>query len=182
MSSLSSPSSAYSTLEPPEFKADPEVVSMLVQILTTRHGILHYHGETGELATYQWPTDRHGRKIHPSQFEAYRETHAFRYPSCLCSRDGNYVEASVFERTQGICRGEYIAECATSTCAYMLNVEKFFEKAYVPAVYYPRKWYSCYIFLLLLGNSYFEKIITVFLTIVQNDVAHNATCVISIRR
>ncbi|KAG1893717.1 uncharacterized protein F5891DRAFT_1196060 [Suillus fuscotomentosus] len=88
MSSLSSPSSAYSTLEPLEFKADPEVVSMLVQILTTRHGILHYHGETGELATYQWPTDRHGRKIHPSQFKAYRETH-------YLSELGGYVEESM---------------------------------------------------------------------------------------
>jgi hypothetical protein len=34
--------------------ADPKVVRMLVTILIARHGILHYHGETGELATFQW--------------------------------------------------------------------------------------------------------------------------------
>lgn len=102
------------------------------------------------------PTDGYGHKIHPSQFMTYRETHVFHYPSCLCSKVDSYVEALVFKRTTGICRGEYVAECATSTCGYMrklassksrrewltlnsVNVEKFFKKAYVPAMHYPCK-------------------------------------------
>ena len=135
MSAPSSPSSECSTLE---FEADPKVVKMLVMVLTCRHGILHYHGQTGELATYQWrviffykkrsslrvprsyrPTDRYGHKIHPSQFAAYREVHAFRYPCCLCATGDRYVEASVFQCTTGVCQGQYFVECATSTCGYM---------------------------------------------------------------
>ncbi|KAG1843449.1 hypothetical protein DFJ58DRAFT_731565 [Suillus subalutaceus] len=78
-SETSSPSSTCSSLEP-EFEADPKIVKMLVTILIARHGILHYHGQTGELATFQWPTTQLGHKIHPSHFAAYREAHAFHYP------------------------------------------------------------------------------------------------------
>ncbi|KAG1851798.1 hypothetical protein C8R48DRAFT_676384 [Suillus tomentosus] len=117
MSAPSSPCSTCSTL--PEFKADPNMVNMLVKILTSRHGVLHYHGQTGELATFQWPTTRFGHKIHPSRFAAYREVHNFRYPCCLCAMGGRYVESSIFQRTRGVYQGQYVAECATSTCGYM---------------------------------------------------------------
>jgi hypothetical protein len=136
MSAPSSPLSECSTLST-EFGsvADPEVVKMLVAILTCRHGILHYHAQTAELTTFQWqviffmrkfdthahcrPTDRYGHKIHPSQFEAYRKAHTFRYPCCLCAEGNRYVESSIFRRTAGVCQGEYVAECATSSCGYM---------------------------------------------------------------
>jgi hypothetical protein len=49
-----SPSSTCSELEPPKFVADPKIVRMLVQILISRHSVLHYHGQTQELAMYQW--------------------------------------------------------------------------------------------------------------------------------
>ncbi|KAG2127245.1 hypothetical protein DEU56DRAFT_758682 [Suillus clintonianus] len=126
MSAPSSPHSESSALTEFEFVVDPNVVKMLVKILTCCHGILHYHPQTRELTMFQWPTNRYGQKIHPSRFEAYREAH-------------RYVEASVFQRTAGICQGEYMAECATSTCGYMLNIEKYFGRACVPAVYYPRR-------------------------------------------
>lgn len=139
MSAPSSPCSGYSTLSTEfEFEADPKVVKMLVIILTRRHGILHYHSQTGELATFQWwitcfmkkcslltcipcyrPTNRYGEKIHPCQFQAYHEMHVFRYPCCLCAMDGRYVETSIFPHHAGICEGEYVTECATSTCGYM---------------------------------------------------------------
>ncbi|KAG1873265.1 hypothetical protein C8R48DRAFT_769700 [Suillus tomentosus] len=120
MSAPSSPLSECSTLST-EFEsvADPEVVKMLVAILTCRHGILHYHAQTAELTMFQWPTDRYGHKIHPSQFEAYRKAHTFRYPCCLCAEGNRYVESSIFRRTAGVCQGEYVAECATNSCGYM---------------------------------------------------------------
>ncbi|KAG1844759.1 hypothetical protein C8R48DRAFT_678365 [Suillus tomentosus] len=112
---MSATSSRCYSIEPPEFKADPKMVSMLVNILTARHGILHFHGQTGELTTFQWPSTEYGHKIHPSQFADYRETHAFRYPCCMCASGG-------------------------STCGYMLNIEKFFGRACVPTAYYPRRF------------------------------------------
>jgi hypothetical protein len=135
----SSPCSECSTLAPAEYEADPNVVKLLVRILTARHGILQYHGQTGELSTYPWliqylhasktlhslsnppyrPTNRRGDKIYPSQFATYRETHVFRYPCCLCATGDTYVEASVFQRRHGISQGDYVAECATSNCGYM---------------------------------------------------------------
>ncbi|OJA17982.1 hypothetical protein AZE42_09892 [Rhizopogon vesiculosus] len=140
MSAPSSPHSACSTLDAPESVVpDRKVVKILVKILTARHGVLHYHGQTGELATYQWPTDRHGQKIHPSQFAAYREAHAFLYPCCLCATADRYVETSVLQRAEGINQGQYVAECATSTCGYLLTVEKFFGRASVPAAYYRKR-------------------------------------------
>ncbi|KAG2737601.1 hypothetical protein P692DRAFT_20883398 [Suillus brevipes Sb2] len=140
---MSAPSSPYSEcsslLTEYECAADPIIVKMLVAIIICRHGILHYHAPTAELTTFQWPTDRYGHKIHPSQFEDYRRNHTFRYPCCLCATGDRYVEASIFRRTAGICEGEYVAECATGSCGYMVNIEKYFGRACVPAVYYPRR-------------------------------------------
>ncbi|KAG2737999.1 hypothetical protein P692DRAFT_20882954 [Suillus brevipes Sb2] len=139
MSAPSSPSSECSALAPPEYTPDPNVVNLLVRIVTARHGILHYHPQTRELSTYPWPINGRGDKIHPSQFATYRETHIFRYPCCLCAMGDTYVEASVFQLTHGVSQGDYIAECATGYCGYMLNIEKFFERSYVLTMYYPRK-------------------------------------------
>lgn len=57
MSAPLSPTSTCSELEPPEFEPDPTVVKLLVRILLSRHGVLHYHGQTGELMTFQWYVD-----------------------------------------------------------------------------------------------------------------------------
>jgi len=58
---MSAPSSTYSEDSKLstefEFVADLKVVRMLVTILIARHSILHYHGEMGELATFQWSMD-----------------------------------------------------------------------------------------------------------------------------
>ncbi|KAG1824025.1 hypothetical protein EV424DRAFT_1346261 [Suillus variegatus] len=54
MSAPSSPGSSCSILMSEDFKPDPNVVKMLVTILIARHGVLHFHGQTGELATFQW--------------------------------------------------------------------------------------------------------------------------------
>lgn len=138
MSVLSSPSSECLTLDSREFKVNPKVLEMLVRVLTCCHGILHYHMQTRELATFQWsmnlyhgkgffthmytiyrPIDRYGRKIHPSLFEAYREAHIFRYPCCFCAMGGRYVEVSIFRHPERVCQGEYVSECAISSCCYM---------------------------------------------------------------
>ncbi|KAG1787081.1 uncharacterized protein HD556DRAFT_1313027 [Suillus plorans] len=66
-------------------------------------------------------------------------TSTARQENWLHYNGGRYVEVAVFQRTQGICQGEYIAECATSTCGYLLNIERFFGRVCVPAVYYPRR-------------------------------------------
>ncbi|KAG2748118.1 hypothetical protein P692DRAFT_201806123 [Suillus brevipes Sb2] len=48
--------------QPPEFEPDPNMIDMLVRVLIAHHGILHYHGQTRELATFQWPTTKYGLK------------------------------------------------------------------------------------------------------------------------
>ncbi|KAG2339572.1 hypothetical protein BDR05DRAFT_951066 [Suillus weaverae] len=57
-----------------------------------------------------------------------------------------YVEATIFQCLRGVYRGEYVAECATGSCSYMVNVEKYYGRTYVPAVYYPRRWFSIVIY------------------------------------
>lgn len=135
MSISASPASCCSSLESREFVVDQKILKMLVDIIIARHGILHYHPQTRELATFQWwvlcvekrmnsllngrPTDVHGQRIHPSSFEAYREAHIFRYPCCLCASRDTYVEVSILQRSRGPCRGQYVAECMTNTCGYL---------------------------------------------------------------
>ncbi|KAG1806052.1 hypothetical protein EV424DRAFT_1350874 [Suillus variegatus] len=156
MSAPSSPYSESSVLSMEfEFVANPKVLKMLVTILIARHGILHYHSQTEELATFQWPTDEYGgyicdrlkrnspvpsaKRALPScasaaPSDAFLRTHKARFPAL----EAPYVThpSIVQSNLTGICRGEYVAECATSTCGYMLNVEKFFGRTYVPSVYY----------------------------------------------
>ncbi|KAG2109544.1 hypothetical protein DEU56DRAFT_762410 [Suillus clintonianus] len=108
MSVPSSPCSECSTLAPPEFEVDQHVVNLLVRIVTARHGILHYHSQTGELSTYLWPTDRRGHKIHPSRFSAYREAHGTDMLRQQLSCDpGEYPKGSTLLNAQptlaGIC-------------------------------------------------------------------------------
>lgn len=133
-----SPCFECSMLDSGEFEVDPKVLEMLVRIITCHHGILHYHTQTRELVTFQWsinlfpgkrffthrftlyrPTDQYGRKIHPSLFKAYHEAHMFHYPCCLCATGSMYMEVSIFWRSDGVCQGEYVSECATGSCGYM---------------------------------------------------------------
>jgi hypothetical protein len=96
-------------------------VSMVNKLLSCK-GVLRSHVHP----SYR-PTDRHGQKIHPSRFAAYRETHEFLYPCCLCAAGDRYVEAAIFQQTEGTGQGQYVAECATSKCGYMRKLASLQE-------------------------------------------------------
>jgi hypothetical protein len=82
------------------------------KLLSTKTPLKHLHLNCR-------PTTRHGHKVHPSRWEAYRQEHDFRYPCCMCATGNRYVEAAVYQYTRGISRGEYVAECATGMCGYL---------------------------------------------------------------
>ncbi|TEB25634.1 hypothetical protein FA13DRAFT_1796327 [Coprinellus micaceus] len=60
---------------------------------------LHYDTSTKSLAQYPWPCDEEtGEKTSPSMLEAFRRTHEFKGPCCLCpllDESNNYAEAFI---------------------------------------------------------------------------------------
>ncbi|KAJ3533282.1 hypothetical protein NMY22_g7399 [Coprinellus aureogranulatus] len=103
---------------------------------------LHYQPKTQSLAEYPWPLDpTTKRRIPPSELEAFRRTHIFTGPCCLCSylEGGGYTEARiaiVSTAKAGIggethlgasgIGGEYVAVCARQRCGYFLCLERFY--------------------------------------------------------
>lgn len=70
-----------------------------------------------------------GGRLTPDQLLAYRQTHAFQAPCCLCaSLDPNhrYTETTIVVKKNGEFVGEYVAECALNACGY-LGMSEFFH-------------------------------------------------------
>ena len=61
----------------------------------------------------------------PDAFHAYRESHDFLGPCCLCplfvplSEEPRFTEAAIYMPIFGRCAGEYVAGCAKSRCGYV---------------------------------------------------------------
>ena len=61
-----------------------------------------------------------GEQIKPCDLAAYRNTHDFQGPCCLCAaHDGSYKESAFFKAAAGEYMGEYVAGCASSQCGYL---------------------------------------------------------------
>ncbi|KAJ3505843.1 hypothetical protein NMY22_g17436 [Coprinellus aureogranulatus] len=104
---------------------------------------LHYNHKTQSLSEYPWPCDPTSkRRIPPSELEAFRRTHMFVGPCCLCSYldGGQYTEARIGIVSAanaaagggsplvgpGAASGEYVATCARQRCGYYLCLERFY--------------------------------------------------------
>ncbi|OAX32109.1 hypothetical protein K503DRAFT_787415 [Rhizopogon vinicolor AM-OR11-026] len=85
--------------------------------------------ETGEtLSIWYWPVNDDGERVVPSDLVAYRKSHQFRGPYCLCAitedRDfNNHREAAMVMLTRGLNAGEHVACCALSRCGYFASDE-----------------------------------------------------------
>ncbi|KAG0693481.1 hypothetical protein DFH29DRAFT_881418 [Suillus ampliporus] len=81
--------------------------------------------KTGEtLCTWHWPVKKDGERVVPSDLVAYRNSHQFRAPHCLCAfmddHDPiNHHEAAIVISTRGPNLGQYVACCALSKCGYV---------------------------------------------------------------
>ena len=68
------------------------------------------------------PVNEDGERVTPSNLLAYRLSHDFLGPCCLCASlsfdVSAYTEASIFLATSGMSRGKYVAACATGQCRY----------------------------------------------------------------
>ncbi|KAG2739939.1 hypothetical protein P692DRAFT_201811228 [Suillus brevipes Sb2] len=58
----------------------------------------------------------------------------------IASRMRFSTRAVCAQRMGGSCKGEYVAECATGNCGYLLNLERFIGRAHVPSAYYPARY------------------------------------------
>ncbi|TEB18702.1 hypothetical protein FA13DRAFT_1803135 [Coprinellus micaceus] len=99
---------------------------------------LHYDSKVGSMATFPWPLNPETEtRVPPSKLEAYRRTHHFRGPCCLCAFASNrsYTEAKIGivetfngdkDRNCSVLHGEYVATCATQACGYFLCLERFY--------------------------------------------------------
>lgn len=68
--------------------------------------------------------DSEHKRVPPSDLQAYRITHTFRLPSCICAYDApgiDYIESALFRVIGGDFAGEYVAACATNSCNYLSN-------------------------------------------------------------
>ncbi|KAG1841727.1 hypothetical protein C8R48DRAFT_781283 [Suillus tomentosus] len=141
MSAPSSPYSECSTLEPPEFKVDPKVLKMLVAILTCRHGFVGMEScssLTGTPATGR-PTNT-GRKytLHDLRLivrHMYSAIHvAFALQMTLM------LKSPYFGVTEGFLEVSTLPNARPALAGIcVMNVEKFFGRVCIPAVYYPRR-------------------------------------------
>jgi hypothetical protein len=63
-----------------------------------------------------------GERVTPSDLTAYRISHDFTGPCCLCAHDTampQYVESAIYMAFDGPFFGEYVASCATNKCSYL---------------------------------------------------------------
>lgn len=70
------------------------------------------------------PVNNDGERVVPSDLVAYRKSHQFRGPYCLCatvedSDFNNHQEAAMVMLTRGPNAGEHVACCALSRCGYL---------------------------------------------------------------
>jgi hypothetical protein len=68
------------------------------------------------------PVTEAGERVTPSDLTAYRISHDFIGPCCLCAHDADmpqYVESSIYMAFDGPFFGEYVASCATNRCSYL---------------------------------------------------------------
>ncbi|KAG2055806.1 hypothetical protein BDR06DRAFT_1006645 [Suillus hirtellus] len=101
--------------------------------------------ETGEtLCVWYWPVNEDGEHIIPSDLVAYRNSHQFRAPHCLCAfMDNhdpvNHCEAAIVISMWGPNAGQYLACCALSKCGYVVCVERMHTSLSLPIKRYLRR-------------------------------------------
>ncbi|TDL14629.1 hypothetical protein BD410DRAFT_845858 [Rickenella mellea] len=83
-----------------------------------------------------------------SDFAAYRRTHVFKFPCCLCpflserlgqvERSKLYTESAVYLTKEGPYKHKYVAQCAKGRCGYLVPLETIFPLTSVQLKKYPR--------------------------------------------
>ncbi|KAG2056122.1 hypothetical protein BDR06DRAFT_970255 [Suillus hirtellus] len=87
--------------------------------------VLELDSETGEtLDVWYWPVNDNRAHVVPSDLAAYRKSHQFQGPHCLCAfiddhNPNDPREAAIVMSKRGLHTGEYIARCALSKCGYV---------------------------------------------------------------
>lgn len=113
---------------------------------------LHYDSKSAAMVVFQWCVERMlflglflllrgsvhvsrpfdpetQTRVPPNGLEAYRRTHYFKAPCCLCAfvENRNYSEARIGivesfngneDRNRSVLHGEYVATCAAQACGY----------------------------------------------------------------
>ncbi|TEB15350.1 hypothetical protein FA13DRAFT_1805057 [Coprinellus micaceus] len=109
------------------------ITSILQAALLSPFTLTRGQGHSGH--TYG-PRDRETqRMVAPSMLEAFRRTHIFRPPCCLCpflDDSNNYAEAFIglveaAHHEPNELRGEYVAVCSRQRCEYLLRLEIFYQ-------------------------------------------------------
>ncbi|KAG2156447.1 uncharacterized protein EDB93DRAFT_1247156 [Suillus bovinus] len=96
------------------------------------------------LAVWSWPVNDDGARVVPSDLVAYRKSHRFRGPHCLCAfmddhNPSDHHEAAIVMLKRGPRTGEYVACCASSKCGYVAFIEQTFSSRELPVKRYSRR-------------------------------------------
>ncbi|KAG1865191.1 hypothetical protein C8R48DRAFT_672466 [Suillus tomentosus] len=118
---------------------------LVAQARNSTNVVLELDSETGEtLDVWYWPVNDNGARVVPSDLAAYRKSHQFRGPHCLCAfiddhNPNDPREAAIVMSKRGLRTGEYIARCALSKCGYVVFIEQTFNSCGLPVKRYSRR-------------------------------------------
>ncbi|KAF8067036.1 hypothetical protein FPV67DRAFT_1670496 [Lyophyllum atratum] len=91
--------------------------------------ILQYDAARQDLCQWFWPVYADGERVSPKDMGAYRRTHHFYAPSCLCGAlDGRTIgrkEATFQIGEDGVCR----IACESNRCGYSVDVTPIYKSA-----------------------------------------------------
>ncbi|TDL14631.1 hypothetical protein BD410DRAFT_845860 [Rickenella mellea] len=115
--------------------------------------------EANKLSVVRWPNFGPNEspftrgRVPPTEFSAYRRTHKFKFPCCLCpslsrllgqnDRSRIYTEAAIYRPTEGPYKGKFVAQCAQGRCGYLVPIEEIYTKSGVQPKIYPRRGKFC---------------------------------------
>jgi hypothetical protein len=96
-------------------------------------GLVLHHWQVTSVDKLSWinlhffhrPVKPDGERIPPEGLRQHREAHEYLGPGCLCPLleppGGNlaYKETAIYITTDGMYKGEHVAECAEDRCGYL---------------------------------------------------------------
>ncbi|KAG2744886.1 hypothetical protein P692DRAFT_20850060 [Suillus brevipes Sb2] len=119
--------------------------NLAARVSNSTNVVLELDNETRKtLAVWSWPVDENGARVVPSDLVAYRKSHRFRGPRCLCAflddhKPNDHHEAAIVMLKRGPRTGEYVACCASSKCGYVAFIEQTFNSCELPVKRYSRR-------------------------------------------
>ncbi|KAJ7219473.1 hypothetical protein GGX14DRAFT_560554 [Mycena pura] len=108
--------------------------------------LLHYSNEAVGMVKWPYPTrsvEEGALRVTPDELPAYRQTHDFLYPSCLCCVDSPdplaYCETTLIQPTRGRLASQWVFACPNFLCKFWIRIEGYYIAPTQLIRYYARR-------------------------------------------